>query len=150
MGVQDGCLLAQVTLWMMCVERCLVQLSTLQLKEAFLQPKGKSSTSSDPAPSPPPNQLLPAPLPPWPRSKCFMWPDRARSEVDTPAPSSEETCFPAGRERVGVGGVEQKGGGVHLFHFHLGGGWVNSSHGTGGNRSAGALSHAPGLACVHL
>lgn len=57
------------------------------LKEAFFQPKGKSSTSSDPAPS-----LAPTPSPsptssflpcfPWPWSKCFMWPDWGRLEVD--------------------------------------------------------------------
>lgn len=34
-GVQDGCPLAPVTLWMMCIECCLVQLSTLNSKSSF-------------------------------------------------------------------------------------------------------------------
>lgn len=120
------------------------------LKEAFFQPKGKSSTGWDPAlslaptPSPSPTSSF-LPCFPWPWSKCFMWPGWGRSEVDPRPLSSEETCFSAGRERVGVGRVEQWGGGVHLF-----GGWVESSHGRGGNKRAGALSHAPVLACMHL
>lgn len=37
--VQDGGPLAQVTLWMMCMERCLVQLSTLHSKRSFFNPR---------------------------------------------------------------------------------------------------------------
>lgn len=48
--MHDGGPLAQVTLWMMCVERCLVQLSTLHSKSPFFQLERKSPTSSDPAP----------------------------------------------------------------------------------------------------
>lgn len=92
-----------VPLWMMCVEHCLLQLSTLQLKEAFFQPRGKSSTSSDPAPSraptrprpptPPTHQLLPAPLPPGPGPSASCGPDRAGSEVDTLAPVLRRDLF---------------------------------------------------------
>lgn len=60
------------------------------LKEAFFQLKRKSSTRSDPAPVqplPPPPARLQNPssfLPcfPWLRSKCFMWLDWGRLEVD--------------------------------------------------------------------
>lgn len=67
-GVQDGCPLAQVTLWMMCMEHCLVQLSTLHSKRPFFQPKGKSSKSSDPALSQAPTQTpFPSPTPAKPQ-----------------------------------------------------------------------------------
>lgn len=123
------------------------------LKEAFFQPKGKSSMSSDPAPSlaptpsPSPHQLLPALLP-LALVQVLHVAGLGQVGGGPLVLSSEETCFSVGRERVGVGRVEQKGGGVHLFHLF--GGWVKSSHWRGGNKSTGALSHAPVLACVHL
>lgn len=118
------------------------------LKEAFFQ--RKSSTSPDPtpfqknttAPAPPSRptaadpQLLPACFP-WPQSKCFMWLWLGQVGGGPPPLSSEDTCFPVGWGCVGVGGVEQRGGGVQW------GGWgLVMPLGRGGNKGTGALSHA--------
>lgn len=49
--MQDGGPLAQVTLWMMCVERCLVQLSTLHSKRPFFNPSESHPRAGTPLPS---------------------------------------------------------------------------------------------------
>ena len=59
--VQDGCLLAQVTLWIMCVEHCLVQLSTLHSKRPFFNPSESHPLTRTLLHSKPPPPL---PLPP--------------------------------------------------------------------------------------
>lgn len=108
-GVQDVRPLARITLWMVRVERCLVQLSTLHSKKPFFQPQRKSSTSSDPpipfpkreeknntlfSPSAADPQLLPACFP-WLLSNCFMWLDWSRLEV-APAPVLRRHLFSSG------------------------------------------------------
>lgn len=76
-GVQDGRLLAQVTLWMMCMEHCLVQLSTLHSKRPFFNP-GVSHLRAGtvlplkppPFPHPPPAPSCPASPGPGPSASC--------------------------------------------------------------------------------
>lgn len=146
--MQDGCLLAQVTLWMMCMEHCLVQPSTLRSKRPFFNPRVSHLRARTllplgppPVPHPPPAPSCPASPGPGPSASCG-WTGAGRRW--TLALSSEETCFSAGRERVGVGWVEEKGGGF-IYFIYLGDGW-NCPTGEGGNK----LSHAPVLACMHL
>lgn len=49
--MQDGCPLAQVTVWMMCMECCLLQLSTLHSKSPFFNPKESHPLARTPLPS---------------------------------------------------------------------------------------------------
>lgn len=101
------------------------------LKEAFFQPKRKSSTSSDPRSLPkkhssPPSaadpQLLPARFPL--AAVQVLHVARLGQVGGGPPPlSSEDTCFPEGCGCVGVGRVEQRGGGVQLM---VGGGGIAS------------------------
>lgn len=124
--------LAQVTRRMMCAERCLVQLSTLHTQRAlFLTHQLGPRSLPDPPPAADP-QLLPACFP-WPRSNCFMWLDRGRLEVGPRPSASEDTCFPVGRGCVGIGRVEQWGGGVRVG---------DGPPGREGNKRKRALSHA--------
>lgn len=120
--MQDGCLLAQVTLWMMCMEHCLVQLSTLCSKRPFFNPRVSHLRAPTllplgppPVPHPPPAPSCPASPGPGPSASCG-WTGAGRRW--TLALSSEETCFSVGRERVGVGWVE---GSFTLFIWGMGG-----------------------------
>lgn len=163
-GGQDGRPLAQVTLWMMCMERCLVQLSTLHSKRPFSNPRVshlRAGTLLPPSPHPSPtpateSQLLPAPASPGPgpRASCgqtgvgWRW---------TPGPCPQKTLVCQRDESVLVlAGRSRAAEGFSSFHV-FGGGWVDPlppppppPHGRGGNKSSGALSHAPVLACAHL
>lgn len=112
------------------------------LKEAFLQPQRKSSTNSDPRKKTPlhppllqtPSSFLPTSL--WLDSRCFMWHDWGRLEVG-PHPCPQKTLvFQWHEGSVGVGRVEQWGGGAQRMK----GGSLPP--GRGGNKRRGALSHA--------
>lgn len=132
--VQDGGPLAQVTLWMMCVERCLVQLSTLHSKRPFFNPSESHPRARTPLPSKKTLLALPQtpssflPCFPWPESKCFMWLDWGRLEVG-PRPCPKKTL------------VFQWDGGV-LVLAGWSGGVRLMPPGRGGNKRPRALSHA--------
>lgn len=97
------------------------------LKEAFFQPKGKSSPSSDPAPS-----LAPTPSPsptgsflpsfPWPWSKCFMWPDWGRSEVDPWPCPQKRLVFQRDESVLVLAGWSRRVEGF-IYFIYLGDGW---------------------------
>lgn len=145
-GVQDGCPLAQVTIWMMCMERCLAQLSTLHSKNPFFKPRESHPLARTPLPSKKtPKPLLPPHCCRPPAPSCLLplaelqvlhvavtgagwrWP---------PPLSSEDTCFPVGWGCVGVGRLEQRGGGVQRM------GGLEMPLGRSGNKRTRALSHA--------
>lgn len=90
-GVQDGCPLAQVTLWMMCVERCLVQLSTLHSKRPFFNPRVSHLRARTLLPPKPPLQPLPHPTP--------------RPACRAPAPSCSASPGPGPSPSCGVTGA---------------------------------------------
>lgn len=74
-GVQDGCPLAQVTLWMMCMECCLVQLSTLHSKSPFFNPRESHPLARTPLPSKKtPSPPTPPPPPSLPRTPSSFLP----------------------------------------------------------------------------
>lgn len=104
--VQDGCLLAQVTLWMMCGEHCLVQLSTLHSKRPFFNPSESHPLTwtllhSKPPPLfPSPHtaaepQRLPALLP-LAALQVLHVAQLGQVGGGPPPLSSEDTCFPLG------------------------------------------------------
>lgn len=119
--MQDGRPLARVTLWMMCMEHCLVQLSTLHSKRPFFNPRESHPLARTPLPSNSPSptpaaepQLLPALLPLAVVQLLHV--ARLGQVGGGPLPlSSEDTCFPVGIGCVGVGRVEQRGGGVQFM-----------------------------------
>lgn len=104
-GCKMVALWLELPFWMMCMERCLVQLSTLHSKRPFFNsreshPQARTPLPSNhptpphPTPSPPPTRLQnPSsflPCFPWLQSKCFMWLDWGRLEVD-PCPCPQKT-----------------------------------------------------------
>lgn len=99
--VQDGCPLARVTLWMMCMEHCLVQLSTLHSKRPFFNSRESRPLARTPLPSNPPSspdpaaepQLLPALLP---LAAVQVLHVAQLGQVGGGPLSSEDTCFPVG------------------------------------------------------
>lgn len=154
-GVQDGCPLAQVTLWMMCVEHCLVQLSTLHSKRPFFNPRVSHLRAWTLLPPKPPLQPLPHPPPrlqspssfllcfPWPWSKSFMWRDWGRLEVDPWSCPQKTLVFQRDESLLVLAGWSRRAEGF-IYFTYLGDGW---------NRPTGffgALSHTPDPACVHL
>lgn len=133
-GVQDGCPLTQVTLWMMCVERCLVQLSTLHSKRPFFNPRVSHLRARTLLPPKPPLQPLPHPPPrlqspssfllcfPWPWSKSFMWRDWGRLEVDPWSCPQKTLVFQRDESLLVLAGWSRRVEGF-IYFTYLGDGW---------------------------
>lgn len=138
---------------MMCMERCLAQLSTLHSKKPFFKLR-ESHPELGPH-SLPKNTLLPLPRHRPPAPSCALLPlatvqvlhVAVAGRLKVPPPlSSLDTCFPAGLGCVSVGMVEQRTGGVQ---------WTGQGSrlppGIAAYKRARALSHGLlGNACVHL
>lgn len=144
--VQDGCPLARVTLWMMCMEHCLVQLSTLHSKRSFFNSRESHPLARTPLPSSPPTPPLPPtrlqnpssflPCFPWLQSKCFMWLNWGRLEVD-PCPCPQKTLV----FQWDVGVLVLAGWSTWVEGFSLWGGRWKWPPGREGNKRTGELSH---------
>lgn len=139
--VQDGCLLAS-SYSLDDVYGALPSAAVhTALKEAFFQPKGKSSRSSDPAPSLvstlPPSPTSPfLPRFPWHWSKCFMWSDWGRSEVG-PWPCPQKTLVFQRDESLLVLAGWSRRVERFIYFIYLGDGWNRPT----GEEERKALEH---------